>query len=74
MSKSHRVRIARKVIGILGGPSAVSKLVGAPVSTVQSWELKGIPDWRIAVVEAAAAAEKKDIPELPRKERIRRAA
>jgi DNA-binding transcriptional regulator YiaG len=38
---------ARQIIEALGGTTAVAKALGAPVSTVNSWErFNQIPSWR----------------------------
>lgn len=40
----------------LGGTTAVSRLIGAPTSTVQSWKRNGIPPWRMAQIQTAIIA------------------
>ncbi len=57
------------IIQALGGPAAIERLTGIPLTTVDSWKRKGrIPSWRISTladlakregkVEAAAALER----------------
>lgn len=45
------------VIDGLGGTTAVARLVHAPVSTVHSWRVNGIPKSRMAHLRLAAGAE-----------------
>jgi hypothetical protein len=46
---------ASQIIDLLGGTVAVAEGIGAPPSTVSSWKVNGIPDWRKAALEMLAA-------------------
>jgi hypothetical protein len=53
---------ANAVIDHLGGTSAVAKLIKAPVSTVHSWRLSGIPSSRLAHIRLVAQSLGKPLP------------
>ncbi|CDO37614.1 carph-isopro domain-containing protein [Novosphingobium sp. KN65.2] len=55
--------IANAVIDHLGGTTATAKLIEAPISTVHSWRLNGIPQSRLAHMRLAARMEGKPLPE-----------
>ncbi|MGF7152488.1 hypothetical protein [Novosphingobium gossypii] len=55
--------LANIVIDHLGGTSAVSKMVEAPMSTVHSWRKNGIPRSRLAHLRLAAKADEKPLPD-----------
>lgn len=46
--------VADQIIDALGGTTAVSRLIKAPLSTVHSWRKKGIPRSRLAHLRLAA--------------------
>lgn len=52
------------LIAALGGTSATARLLGAPVSTVDTWKREGrIPSWRIDAVRKAAEDASITFPE-----------
>ena len=55
--------LASGLIDEWGGSTAVSRLVGAPVSTVHSWRSIGIPPSRLAHLALVAKAEKLPQPD-----------
>ena len=55
--------IADPLIKHLGGSTAVSKMLGVPVSTVHSWRSNGIPHWRLDRVRDLAADHGVTVPE-----------
>jgi len=48
---------ATTVITTLGGSTAVSRMIEAPVSTIHSWKTNGIPASRLAHLKLAARHE-----------------
>lgn len=55
--------IAEDVIKAFGGLTRAAKAIGAPISTVQSWQETGrIPAWRRAQIIAAAERAKVALP------------
>jgi hypothetical protein len=72
------MRKAADIIGDLGGPTAVAKAIGLPVTTVHGWSrFNFVPEWRrAALVKLAEQRGKKledhDFP--PIEQRISRTA
>lgn len=63
---SHMRRMdenANNVIDLLGGTSAVAKLIDAPVSTVHSWRKIGIPASRMAHLRLVAQMQGVTLPD-----------
>jgi len=54
---------ASTIIDLLGGTSAVAKLIEAPVSTVHSWRSIGIPKSRLAHLRMVAKNIGKQLPD-----------
>jgi hypothetical protein len=54
---------ASTIIDALGGTTAVSRLLNAPVSTVHSWRTIGIPASRLAHIRLVAKIEGKTLPQ-----------
>ena len=52
---------ATNLIKTLGGSTAVSRMIEAPVSTVHSWKTNGIPTSRLAHLKLAARHEGIDV-------------
>jgi hypothetical protein len=48
--------VSDQIIDALGGTTAVSRMLEAPVQTVHSWRKNGIPPSRFAHLKLAAAA------------------
>ena len=57
--------LASALIDAWNGSTAVSRLIGAPVSTVHSWRSIGIPPARLAHLALVAKAEKLPAPDVP---------
>lgn len=60
---SHMRRMDKNVIDLLGGTSAVAKLINAPVSTVHSWRKIGIPASRMAHLRLVAQMQGVTLPD-----------
>lgn len=55
--------IAQLVIKAFGGPTKAAAAIGAPISTVDSWQRAGsIPAWRRPQVLKAAASQEIELP------------
>lgn len=54
---------ANEVINLLGGTSAVARLIEAPPSTVHSWRKIGIPASRLAHLRLIAQGQGVALPE-----------
>ena len=63
---------ASQIIEYLGGPTAVSRLLDAPLSTVFSWGKRGIPKSRMAHIVLAARAAGKIPEQATRKPKVRK--
>lgn len=48
---------AQSLITTLGGSTAVSRMIDAPITTVQSWKHNGIPPSRLAHLKLVAEKE-----------------
>lgn len=53
--------VADQIIDALGGSTAVSRMMDAPLSTVHSWRKNGVPRSRLAHLRLLASVEKPDV-------------
>ena len=53
--------VADQIIDALGGSTAVSRMMDAPLSTVHSWRKNGVPRSRLAHLRLLASVEKPEI-------------
>ena len=55
--------IAIQVIQLLGGVTKASKAIGAPITTVHSWQYRGIPAWRVDAIRKAIRRKRLPLPD-----------
>ena len=53
--------VADQIIDALGGSTAVSRMMDAPLSTVHSWRKNGVPRSRLAHLRLLALVEKPEV-------------
>ncbi len=53
--------VADQIIDALGGSTAVSRMMDAPLSTVHSWRKNGVPRSRLAHLRLLASVEKPEV-------------
>ena len=51
----------KKLVADFGGLTCMSKIINVPISTIQSWKIKGkIPTWRHKIILEACKRKKID--------------
>lgn len=55
-------QVANEIIDLLGGTTAVAKLIESPISTVHSWRSNGIPSSRLAHLRLVAKVKGVALP------------
>lgn len=66
--------VSDQIIDALGGTTAVSRLIQAPLSTVHSWRKKGIPRSRLAHLQLVAESKGIKLPATAVSRALKKAA